>query len=130
VSSDDAQLMVIESLSENAVKARGTVNGLNQLKKLSELCAQRRPFDFDGAKVPQSKRSVIAKLPSLLPSSVAKQIFEKVQSMLEKGWLSTNPDSVDGLPSFHLNVVSNGKPIVWSDEKELDEFQEIQSIHE
>eukprot|EP00977_Amphora_coffeiformis_P025276 scaffold19102_cov172-Amphora_coffeaeformis.AAC.5 len=130
VSNPDAQLRVIERLSENAIRARGTVDGLVNIKKLSELCAQRLPFHFDGVKVQQGKQqSVISKLPSLLPLSVTKQIFEKVECMLKKGWLSTNPDSVDGLPSFHLNIVSNGKPIAYSESKELDEFQEeIQSI--
>lgn len=31
--------------------------------------------------------------------------------MEAEGCLSTNLDSVDGLPSFHLNLVSNGKPL-------------------
>ena len=30
----------------------------------------------------------------------------------KKAWLCTNPDSVDGLPSLHLNLVSNGRPLV------------------
>ena len=128
--SADAHLQLIQSLSENAIKARGTVNGMQNIKKLSELCAQRLPFDFGGVESQKdNQQSVISKLPSLLPSSITKQIFEKVEGMLEKGWLSTNPDSVDGLPSFHLNIVSNGKPIACGDDSALDEFQvELKSI--
>jgi hypothetical protein len=35
--------------------------------------------------------------------------------MQTRGWLSTNPDSVDGEPSFHINLVSNGQPIACSE---------------
>jgi hypothetical protein len=41
--------------------------------------------------------------------------------MEQNGWLSTNPDSVDGLPSLHLNLVSGGMPIAQGDA--LDDFQ-------
>ena len=43
--------------------------------------------------------------------------------MEENGWLSTNPDSVDGLPSLHLNLISQGKPLFDSKDKDMDAFQ-------
>jgi hypothetical protein len=49
-------------------------------------------------------------------------LFQKVEEMLQEGWISTNPDSVDGLPSFHLNLVSDGEPTAKGDA--LDDFQE------
>ena len=45
----------------------------------------------------------------------AEDIEITVQDILDvvksKQWLSTNPDSVDGLPSLHLNLITNGKPL-------------------
>lgn len=123
-------LDLIQNLSESAIRGRGTEAGLESMVKLSQMCAERLPFDFDDDDVESFKsdeQTVISKLPCLLPAGITNQIFEKVEGMLQRGWLSTNPDSVDGLPSFHLNLVSNGKPIASGEN--LDDFQvEIQSM--
>lgn len=127
VASENAssQLDLIHSLSESSTNARGTAKGLQQMEILSSLCSQRLSFDFDNqldCKKEYSEVTLISKLPNLLPEDVTRQLSGNVGRMLKKGWLSTNPDSVDGLPSFHLNLVSNGKPITIGDD--LDEFQQ------
>lgn len=54
--------------------------------------------------------TIIASFRRLLPPSTMIQFLEQLDIMENNGWLSMNPDSVDGLPSLHLNLVSNGKP--------------------
>ena len=119
----------IQHLSYSAIAESDLSRKCEYLTELSELCAQRRPFSFeddvDGATT--GSDSVISKLPNLLPSAVTRKIFDKVETMLQKGWLSTNPDSVDGMPSFHLNLVSDGESI--ANVRNPDDFQqEIQSM--
>ena len=118
-----ASLDTVRAMSERAILKRGTKDGLENMARLSQLCVNRVPFDFanNNDKHSGSGNSVISKVPGLIPPSITRKIFDKVQEMLEKGWMSTNADSVDGLPSFHLNLVSNGEPIV--EGENLDDFQ-------
>jgi hypothetical protein len=41
--------------------------------------------------------------------------------MEKQKWMSTNPDSVDGLPSLHLNLLSQGKPLLDNDNNNDDD---------
>jgi hypothetical protein len=119
-------LDIIKSTTEIAIYDCGTEEGLEALGLLAELCSGRRSYDFhslSSCTVLNSTRigsaatgtpkldQVVVLLPRLLPSSAANRFLNSVKRMEENGWLSTNPDSVDGLPSLHLNLVSNGKPL-------------------
>jgi hypothetical protein len=108
------EVATVRGYTEEALKWQGEPEGLSALGSLGELCtAPRRPFDFNADRIHgKVKGSVLSKIPNLIPRSVTEEMFEKVLDLQEKGWLSTNLDSVDGLPSFHLNLVSGGEPIV------------------
>ena len=44
-----------------------------------------------------------------MPKSTVDEALGVVDQIRRNGWLSTNPDSVDGLPSLHLNIISSGR---------------------
>jgi len=113
----------IRALTEQAIRFRGEPRGMQALNDLEQLCTRRLTFDLRSPHSPM-KGSLISHFPGLLPRHVTKNVFERVQVLERQGLLSTNPDSVDGLPSFHLNLVSHGKPVVLleDDKDELDDF--------
>ena len=92
--------------TEDAIFQRGTSEGLQALKHLKAACDQRLPFDFD-----TNTNHNIQVVRQILPMDVTEEVSDIVKEMEADGCLSTNLDSVDGLPSFHLNLVSNGKPL-------------------
>jgi hypothetical protein len=89
------------------------------LKDLSQLCRQRKPYRFSKEKNQCREGSILEKVERLIPTETTEKIFQIVTGMQENGWLSTNPDSVDGLPSFHINLISSGKKIVDDEPSEL-----------
>ena len=119
---DDA-LEVVRYHTEIAIQYRGEPKGLQALETLAELCRKRQPYDFDSDQQ-QLDGTVVAPFRQLLPPNTTQAFLEQVRVMEDNGWMSTNPDSVDGLPSLHLNLVSNGVPKVPLDTtEELDGFQ-------
>jgi hypothetical protein len=117
-----SELDVVRRLTEHSIDKRGTEEGLDALAKLADRCTQRVPYEFESSTEPtDGPRSLVSKVPGLLPSSATDDLFQKVEEMIQEGWISTNPDSVDGLPSFHLNLVSDGEPTTKSNA--LDDFQ-------
>jgi hypothetical protein len=123
------QVATIRNLSEEAIMFRGVIRGREALLKLGKLCDQRLPFDFDSTQGRgQAPGSVVSHLPAILPRHVTEKVMERVKSLEREGYFSTNPDSVDGLPSFHLNLVNNGQAVVASlgegeDKENLDDFK-------
>jgi hypothetical protein len=105
--------------TREAIRYRGQPRGLTALEKLGELCFIRASYDFD-KDLERKDQSVLAPQQHLLPSSVTEAFNTQVHVMEQNGWLSTNPDSVDGLPSLHLNLVSTGKSVARQDP--LDDF--------
>ena len=118
-------LSKIQETTLDAITFRGTEIGLQALLELGEACQQRRPFDAYTEHINADNRThnnhtLIAKFPQLLTPDVTQKLFSQVESMVQNGWLSQNADSVDGLPSFHLNLVSGGRPVASNAE---DDFQ-------
>lgn len=103
-------IQCIRRYTELAIYNRGTEIGLQALSQLSNLCNWRIPYDFDSAS-DKDNYSVIERFHQLIPSEATTAFLKQVRRMEANGWLSTNPDSVDGLPSFHLNLVSHGSPM-------------------
>jgi len=103
----------IRQYTELAINLRGTTDGLEALSILNDVCQCRLPFDFDNNSSKDNNGSLsVALFRQLIPPKVATEFLKQVR-VLEKNydWLyTTNPDSVDGLPSFHVNLVSHGKP--------------------
>jgi len=107
---------LIRNLTDVAIRKRGTALGLAALDKLGELSSRRMAFDFDYNEQSNQNGRLVSYIPRIIPHDTTKEIFQRVQKMTENGWISTNPDSVDSLPSFHLNLISDGKLIVQSGE--------------
>jgi hypothetical protein len=110
-------LNAIKSLAEIAIYECGTEAGLHALRDLAKLCQQRKPFDF--SKHNNSDR-LISHLPNLFPESDRVKFLQVVRFMESNDWLSQNPDSVDGLPSLHINLVSQAKPLFPVEETKRD----------
>lgn len=137
IADDGNDLEAIRSLTKIAIYQCGTVEGLDALTELNELCNNRLPFDFDAHHRKEGMLSVddgsvvrgervISLLPGFLPPRTVDSFLESVRCMEDQGWMSTNPDSVDGLPSLHVNLVSQGKPLfdkTASRDDEEDSFQ-------
>jgi hypothetical protein len=107
------QVAIIRNLSEEAIMFCGDIRGREALLKLGKLCDQRLPFDFEstrGRGQTKMPGSVISHVPAVLPRHIIEKVMEKVKSLEQEGLFGTNPDSVDGLPSYHLNLVNNGQP--------------------
>jgi hypothetical protein len=120
------EVTTVRNLSEKAILFCGDTRGREALLELGTLCDRRLPFDFESTQGPgQAEGSVISHVPAILPRHVTEKVFERVKVLEREGLLSTNPDSVDGLPSFHLNLVSGGQPLVALDEDKdnLDDFK-------
>jgi hypothetical protein len=126
------QAATVRNLTEEAIMFRGDTRGREALLHLGKLSDQRLPFDFDstqGRGQTQASGSLISHFPAMLPRDVAEKVLEKVKALEREGCFGTNPDSVDGLPSFHLNLVSNGQALVASlggedeDKDDLDDFK-------
>ena len=108
----------IPFLHEFAFIQRGTEQGNSALLLLEMLSKRRVPFDFSAPRQVNEndteegrRRNVISHQRGLLPSSVIDEVMEIVDEIKLRGWLSDNQDSVDRLPSLHLNLISNGKPL-------------------
>ena len=59
----------------------------------------------------EGQRTVVSRQKEILPSPVIDEVMGIVEEIKSRQWLSTNPDSVDGLPSLHLNLITDGKPL-------------------
>lgn len=113
---------IIQHFTLLAVEERGTPSGLEALRILSKKSKQRVPYSFldDNKEDPHGRPgSVVKGFHNLLEVNVTQAFLHEVRELESLGWISTNPDSVDGLPSLHLNLVSHGKPIVGGDDFHL-----------
>ena len=136
-----SDLEVVKLLTHAAIFDCGEEEGFIALNALNELCERRLPFDFESFFRRQEKDAtddsdqdqgerVISLLPKFLPEKTTTDFLESVRIMEEEGWMSTNPDSVDGLPSLHLNLVSDGKPLFSSpSDQESDQASFEDQIH-
>ena len=104
---------VVRAYSELAISERGAELGLSALEILGLLSSRRIPYKFseDPSATSSSTRNVVAVQRGLLPKEVTANVLDIMADIEAKGWLSTNLDSVDKLPSLHLNLVSGGEPI-------------------
>ncbi len=139
---DDSLHMVdlhkfVPHLNEYSFQHRGTPQGRNTLMLLKELSQRRVPFDFENHHAKSENRSqtptrrcIISNEVNIIPPSEVKEVMGIMQVMKERKWLSNNPDSVDGLPSLHLNLISGGSPMFDMDPSEEgskeDNSEEVQ----
>jgi len=112
-------------LNSFIIRHRGTEQGNASLILHKMLCERRVSYQFsnDDDQMEQSKssgrrRNVVSHHPSVLSPSVIDEVHSILDVVKSRQWLSTNPDSVDGLPSLHLNLITNGKPLFDIDEEE------------
>ena len=102
-------LDVLKLQSERAIRHAGTEEGLDALQELATMSAMRIPFEFDSSL--SDGGTVLCPERNLLPQNVTDAMLDKVNRLCQQGCMSTNPDSVDGLPSLHLNLVAEGKSL-------------------
>jgi hypothetical protein len=76
-----------------------------------KMLSQRRiPYDFSTS-IPSEDRTIVSLQKNVLSSATVESVMRIIDEIKSKNMLSTNPDSVDGLPSLHLNLISNGRPL-------------------
>jgi hypothetical protein len=120
---------LVNSLTKTSIYQRGSIESHKAIQKLSDLCRQRIPYIFHNDNNKQNTNSIstgsrILQIPKIIPTDTTEQVLQSVQCMLRDGCISTNPDSVDGLPSYHLNLVSNGMPVAQTNNNDnQDSFQ-------
>ena len=117
--SSEAEIERIQSLCTLALQGRGSDESLEALEALGKLCAQRRPYQHPE----KGADNTVSFLPSLIPENITQECIRIVESLARNGCLSTNPDSVDGLPSLHLNLISDGRSVAKVDSVEENDFQ-------
>lgn len=109
-------------LNQFTFQHRGTEQGNASLQMIKMLCKRRVSYEFDPPNEDESgtiqnnsshdvKRSIVSHQKNVLPPSTIERVMEIIDEIKARKWLSTNPDSVDGLPSLHLNLISNGQPL-------------------
>mmetsp|Transcript_26259 Transcript_26259/g.75821 ORF Transcript_26259/g.75821 Transcript_26259/m.75821 type:complete len:777 (+) Transcript_26259:84-2414(+) len=110
---------LVQSYSELAIENRGTSLGMEALEILGLMSARRKPYHFapdpiaasGDASGSLSTRNIVAPQRGLFPKETIDQVKDTMATIETNGWLATNLDSVDNLPSLHLNLVSGGEPI-------------------
>jgi hypothetical protein len=120
VSPSAMELVMINT--RTAIENAGSSRALKALAELRRLCSERQAYNFEDREI-NMEGSAVVPLRQVLPPNVTEGFLRQVHFMEENGWMSTNPDSVDGLPSLHLNLISQGKPLFHPDDKEVDNFQ-------
>jgi len=69
----------------------------------------------------RGEKNFVSRLPGILPSGAVNDVMEIVGYVKSRDWLSDNPDSVDGLPSLHLNLIARGRPVFERDDDPDDD---------
>jgi len=120
----------LRCMTEYAFSLRGTSGGLTALEILGMISERRVPFHFEGlsnidnkhdssireeTNIPHLKEnkgrsSILKPSRQIIPNDTLDELQFLLDVIKRNGWLSTNLDSVDNLPSLHLNLVTNGKP--------------------
>lgn len=118
----------IPFVNEFAFRHRGTEQGNVSLEVLRMLSARRVRFNFSKqgnlnySKENQVESNVVSLQKEVLSSSTVEDVMAIMEEIKSRKWLSTNPDSVDGLPSLHLNLITNGVPLFQEGEKDDGKF--------
>ena len=106
-------------LNDFIFRNRGTDQGNTALDVLKMLCQRRVPFTFSNDTTLASsnssnnnKQTVISLQKNVLPTFIVESAMNIINEIKSRQLLSSNPDSVDGLPSLHLNLISEGKPLI------------------
>ena len=124
----DKSLLAVQELSETCIRRRGKFEGYDALSRLGELASQRVPYDFEDSSYVISQK-VISFQEQLLSSSVTDAFLNEMRIVEQNGGLHTNLDSVDNLPSLHVNLVVNGDPPTAENEHGLqDNMQAVFSL--
>lgn len=130
---EDNSFDTLKTHTRQAIEKVGTEESFDSLKHLRDLCLERRTYEFDDNCRKRNEKtstdSVVSQYRRLLPLNTTYEFLNQVRYMESNGWLSINPDSVDELPSLHLNLISQGKPLFpvkegKDEEDELDDFQQ------
>ena len=117
----------VQHTLRNAISSSLTYHKrLTSLRILAFLLSKPRTVSFDFS---SNSNSNIIYQPSILPSTIVQQLNEIMTQIKQNGWLSTNPDSVDSLPSLHLNIISDGHLLFQSEDDEEEYPNLIRRMH-
>ena len=122
-------------LTEYAFSKRGTSSGIVSLEILGMLCRRRVAYDFDeqshcsltNRTIKSGNNRVLSTYRNLIPEITRDEVHEIMEVIKRNRWLSTNLDSVDMLPSLHLNLVTGGKP-KYDNVEDQEESSEIDEV--
>mmetsp|Transcript_22940 Transcript_22940/g.44754 ORF Transcript_22940/g.44754 Transcript_22940/m.44754 type:complete len:469 (+) Transcript_22940:75-1481(+) len=92
-------LIDVASQIEKIFTSHSLPDALDAIRMLGRL-DKRQPFDFE-----RSSSSSIRKVEGLFSRSLANSVMDKVEELE----MSTEADSVDGQPSYHMSLVANGE---------------------
>ena len=121
---DKSASQVIRYYIEKAVERMGTPDGHYALEYLNELTSQRKSYNFTTSSINENNSgcsSTISAIPQLLPPSMLEELLRQSKDM--ERFMNTNLDSVDGIPSIHLNLWVRGKERFANDEN-VDKMEE------
>ncbi|KAL7488711.1 hypothetical protein ACHAW6_014304 [Cyclotella cf. meneghiniana] len=107
-------------LNQFIIRNRGTAQGNTALSVMKMLCQRRVSYRFTSKNDFVSRQSNVSLQEDILPSSAVESVIKIVDEIKAEKLLSTNLDSVDGLPSLHLNMISNGMPLFDAAEPSCD----------
>ena len=99
----------------DAIHFRGSSRGFAALKKLGKISSSRLPYTFHNQSTSNNECEefpLISFQQKLLPEELTASLLHETRSMESRGSFSTDPDSVDGIPSLHLNLIASGQPVV------------------
>lgn len=100
---------------------RGTNQGKNALVILKQLSQRRIPFQFESHKY-LGPSTLISHQKQILSPEIVEYIMKSMEKIKANHWLSTNPDSVDGIASLHINLISGGKEL-FHDDHEINDSE-------
>ena len=107
-------------LHEFSFAHQGSDHSIYALDVLGFLSKRRVSFDFNpSVSFKRKGRGIVLQQRHMLPTHVVEKVSRTVNTVKSNGWLSTNPDSVDGLPSLHINLISDGTALFPHDERKV-----------
>ena len=116
----------VQHTLRNAISSSLTYHKrLTALRILAFLLSKPQALSFDFS---SNSNNNISYQPSILPSTIVQKLNEIMIQIKQNGWLSTNPDSVDSLPSLHLNIISDGH-LIFQSEDENEYPKLIRQMH-
>jgi hypothetical protein len=96
----------VERYTNAAWYSRGTLQGKTALEIMSHLSSRRTPYTYS------IENDNVTPLQQIVPPSVVLDINRRLEEIEEAGLFEDELESVNGLPSYHVSLVSKGENVV------------------